>query len=228
MSVSPFPWLTGIAFMVAGASWIVTFASLNVFLQSETPRWVVGRVFSFFNMAAFGGLAIGSWAWGLVSDANGPGLALQLSSAAMLFGTALGFGRFALPALSSLDLDPLSQGEEPELQLDPTARSGLIRIMIEYVIADQDVPEFTTLMNERKRIRQRNGAQRWSLVRDLQEPTCWIESFQFATWIEYVRYDRRTTREDATIAQRLQELHSGTEPPRVRRLMGQPPGQHPV
>ena len=39
------------------------------------------------------------------------------------------------------------------------------------------------------------------------------------TWVEYMRLHSRTTHEDAPIGDRIRALHSGTEPPRVRRLL---------
>ena len=37
--------------------------------------------------------------------------------------------------------------------------------------------EFLKVMAERSRIRRRDGARRWSLLRDLSDPQIWIERY---------------------------------------------------
>jgi hypothetical protein len=91
--------------------------------------------------------------------------------------------------------------------------------MIEYVIQEKDLPEFIELMAERGRIRRRDGARNWTLARDLENPDIWMESYHTPTWLEYVRHNTRATFADAAISERIRALHSGTERPRVRRLI---------
>ena len=59
-----------------------------------------------------------------------------------------------------------------------------------------NVPGFLAAMAERRRIRRRDGAREWSLLRDLSDPELWIERFHVATWLDYVRHNRRRTRAD--------------------------------
>ena len=40
-----------------------------------------------------------------------------------------------------------------------------------------------------------------------------------ATWIEYVRHNRRRTKSDAGISETLHRLHRGENPPLVRRMI---------
>ena len=72
-------------------------------------------------------------------------------------------------------------------------------------------------MAERQRIRRRDGARHWTLMRDLENPRLWLESYQTPTWVEYVRHNQRRTKADAAVGDRLRELHRGAEPPRVQR-----------
>ena len=87
----------------------------------------------------------------------------------MLFGAVIGI-RAPLPQLSDLNLDPLNRFNEPLLRLDLQPRSGPIVSLIDYIIADEDVPEFLALMSRRRRIRIRDGARQWALMRDLEHP----------------------------------------------------------
>src|SRR5690606_37847872 len=109
----------------------------------------------------FGGMAAGSWLWGLVADTYGPTTALVASAATLIFAVVISL-RFALPEFAKLNLDPLGEFEEPALRLDLRARSGPIMIMVDYEIEQQDVPAFLAAMAERRRIRLRDGARQWA------------------------------------------------------------------
>ncbi|MER8373337.1 MFS transporter [Mesorhizobium sp. M1406] len=220
-AVSHHAWQTSLGLLVGGACWVIALSHFNVTVQMATPRWVVGRVLSVYQTATFGGIALGSWIWGVVADAHGAETALIAASIAMLAGGAIGL-LLPLPQQQVLNLDPLNRFREPHLALDLKPRSGPIAIMIEYIIRDEDVPEFLAIMAERGRIRRRDGARNWTLARDLENPAIWIEHYHTPTWIEYVRHNGRITHADAVIGERIRALHSGDEPPRVRRMIERP------
>lgn len=92
-----------IALAVAGAAWVLALSTLNSTVQLSVPRWVMARVLSIYAMAGFGGMALGSWIWGLVAADRGVGTALCLSALAQAPCIALGL-RF--PLRSAEDLDP--------------------------------------------------------------------------------------------------------------------------
>ena len=217
-ALSSYAWLTAAGLLIGGACWVLALSHFNVTVQMSTPRWVVGRALSIYQMATFGGIALGSWIWGVVAETHGVEAALIASSLTMLAGGAIGFA-VPLPQLTTMNLDPLNRWTEPLLSLDLKPRSGPIAIMIEYVIQEQDLPEFIELMAERGRIRRRDGARNWTLARDLENPDIWMESYHTPTWLEYVRHNTRATFADAAISERIRALHSGTERPRVRRLI---------
>lgn len=220
-AVSQHAWQTSLGLLVGGACWVIALSHFNVTVQMATPRWVVGRVLSVYQTATFGGIALGSWIWGVVADAHGAEAALIAASVAMLAGGAIGL-LLPLPQQQVLNLDPLNRFKEPHLALDLKPRSGPIAIMIEYVIRHEDEPEFLAIMAERGRIRRRDGARNWTLARDLENPTVWIEHYHTPTWIEYIRHNGRITHADAVIGERVRALHSGDEPPRVRRMIERP------
>src|SRR5690606_39302785 len=105
-----------------------------------------------------------------------------------------------------------------------TGRTGPVIVSIEYRIAEADAVAFLSAMAERRRVRRRNGARDWSLLRDLGDPGLWIERYRTPTWTEYLRHNQRFTRDDAAIGQRIRALHQGPEGPRVRRLIERQPG----
>ena len=214
-------WLTCLGLMVGGASWVLTLSLFNVTVQLSTPRWVVGRAMSLYQMATFGGMALGSWIWGVVAEGYGPDVALLASAAVLIVGAALGLW-FKLPDPSALNLDPLNRWREPHLALDLKPRSGPIVIMIEYIIREENLHEFLDTMAERRRVRRRDGARHWTLMRDVENPELWIESYHTPTWVEYIRHNQRITHADATVGEKIRQLHSGKEPPRVHRMIERP------
>jgi transmembrane secretion effector len=173
---------------------------------------------SLYQMATFGGMAGGSWMWGWVSLHFGTDQALLVAAGTLLVGAALGL-RSPLPPLTALNLDPLSRWREPQIAVDIEPRSGPIIVTVEYLIRDEDVFDFLGAMSERRRIRRRDGARQWTLLRDLVNPELWIERYESPTWVEYVRHNQRVTQADAEIGDRVRALHRGTEPPLARRLI---------
>jgi len=220
-AVSHNGWQASAGLLIGGACWVIALSHFNVTVQMSTPRWVVGRVLSIYQTATFGGIALGSWIWGVVADAHGAETALMAAAVAMLAGGAIVLF-LPLPQQTALNLDPLNRFKEPMLALDLKPRSGPIAIMIEYIIREEDVAEFLATMAERGRIRRRDGARNWTLARDLENPGIWIEHYHTPTWVEYIRHNRRATHADAVVGERIRALHSGENPPRVRRMIERP------
>ncbi|MDO5706200.1 MAG: MFS transporter, partial [Paracoccus sp. (in: a-proteobacteria)] len=105
------------------------------------------------------------------------------------------------------------------LSLDLRGRSGPIMVMVDYRIDQPDVPEFLRLMRQRRAIRRRDGARNWALLRDLENPALWSESYHIATWDEYVRHNLRRTKTDAEVTEALRALHRGDGDPHVHRMI---------
>ncbi|MER2536997.1 MAG: MFS transporter [Rhizobiaceae bacterium] len=215
---------TAASLLVCGACWTLCFSRLNVSLQLATSRWVVGRALAIYQTLVFTGATTGSWLWGVFADTQGAGGALAASAVLMLAGAAVGF-IYPIPS-GMLDFDPLNQFREPKLALDISPRSGPIRIAVEYRIREQDTDTFLEIMEERKRIRRRDGARHWTLARDLEHPDCWIETFHCSTWLDYVRFSHRITKADEDVLKRIRALHSGGDLPTIRRMIERPTVRH--
>ena len=210
--------LTMAALFVGGAGWVLALSTFNVTVQMASPRWVVGRTLALYQMAAFGGMAVGSWLWGGVTEQAGVATALLMSAGVSIACLAMGLA-LPLPTAQRLDLEPLGRWKEPRLAVPIEGRSGPVITTIEYRIGEPQLAEFLRLMVERRRIRRRDGARHWSLLRDLERPEMWIERYDTATWTETVRHNERATRADAEIGERLRALGSGDHAPRVHRLL---------
>ncbi|QYZ68254.1 MFS transporter [Neotabrizicola shimadae] len=206
------------ATLVSGACWVLALSLFNTTVQLSSPRWVVGRTLAMYQMSTFGGMAAGSWLWGSLASGMGIEGALLAAAAALVAGALVGLV-LAMPDLASSDLDPLGRFQAPALELDLRGRSGPIMVMVEYRIRQEDVPEFLTVMAERRRIRRRDGARQWVLLRDLEHAEQWTESYHVATWDDYLRHNMRRTKADAEVSDRLQALHQGDWPPVVHRMI---------
>lgn len=213
--------VTGAGLMIGGCCWVLALSLFNVTVQLSTPRWVVGRALALYQAATFGGMALGAWLWGLAAETYGVENALLLASVFMTCGALVGL-RFPMPALKSLNLDPLNRWQQPNLALDLRPSSGPIFIVIEWVIKEENLQPFMQAMDRRRRIRLRDGAGQWELMRDLENPDLWRETYHAPTWVEYVRHNQRATHEDAIVGETLRSLHGGDGPPKVQRMIVRP------
>ncbi len=218
LAVSTTPVLSGAALLLAGACWVLALSMFNVTIQLSTPRWVVGRSLALYQTGTFGGMTAGSWLWGGMAQHGSPSGALVVAAAVLLVGAAVGL-RLPLPAFGSENLEPLNRFREPELRFDLTYRSGPVMIMVDYDIAPSDTDLFLRAMARRRRIRIRDGAQQWVLLRDLHNPMHWSESYHVPTWGEYVRHNERRTQADSEVSDLLLRLHRGPGDPQVHRMI---------
>ncbi|MDX8542082.1 MFS transporter, partial [Mesorhizobium abyssinicae] len=69
--------VAAIALTLGGAGWVVTWTGLDVSVQLSSPRWVVGRTLSIYSALSSGGVAVGSWIWGVVAENHSLTLALE-------------------------------------------------------------------------------------------------------------------------------------------------------
>jgi len=218
VALSTFMVATMAALLLAGAGWVLSLSTFNVSVQLSAPRWVVARALALYQMAAFGGLAAGSWLWGELAADLTIEASLLISAGVVLIGVVI--GRWApLSQAGALNLDPLrsQMWNAPSTSVPVDERTGPVVITVEYLIDESDVDEFLGAMNERRRMRRRDGARNWRLLRDLSDPRLWIERYETPTWLDYIRLNNRATQDDAAVPTRLRELHRGTEGPRVRR-----------
>lgn len=210
--------LTMAVLALGGGGWLIAFATLNVTIQMLTARWVVARVLALHQMTTFAGMSLGSLFWGHVAATNGLAAAYLGSAAAMVAVSLLGV-RYALAPASDTDLGPLRSFSEPVTVVPVDISSGPIAITIEYVISETAQPEFLAAMTEWSRVRRRDGAKQWSLLRDLHDQEIWFERYEVATWLDYLRHTHRFTMADSAALERVRALHRGTEPPRMSRAL---------
>jgi predicted MFS family arabinose efflux permease len=222
VALSRSPILTAAALVVAGAVWMLAVALFNIGVQLSAPRWVAGRSLAAFQASIAGGIAMGSWGWGRLTDAAGVQTALLVSAALMLASPLLGLWlRMPRVGARNEDAEVLA---DPEVRLSLTGRSGPLVVEIEYRIVQENARAFHNVMQEVQLSRQRNGAYGWSIARDIGDPELWTERYHCPTWFDYLRQRSRSTQSERALHQRAIGFHLGPEPVRVRRMLERPFG----
>jgi MFS family permease len=222
IALSKEPVLTAAALVVAGASWMLAVALFNIGVQLSAPRWVAGRSLAAFQASIAGGIAMGSWGWGRLTDAAGVETALLVSAALMLASPLLGLW-LPLPRVGARNEDAEVLAD-PEVQLALTGRSGPLVVEIEYRVDQANARAFHNVMQEVQLSRQRNGAYGWSIARDIADPELWTERYHCPTWFDYLRQRNRSTQSERALHQQAIDFHLGPDPLRVRRMLERPFG----
>ena len=70
--------------MVAGGGWVATLSTLNVAMQLRSPEAILGRCLAIYQAVTFGGMALGAYGIGLLSDFIGIDGALRTAAALLL------------------------------------------------------------------------------------------------------------------------------------------------
>ena len=222
VALSHEPVITAAALVIAGAVWMLAVALFNIGVQLSAPRWVAGRSLAAFQASIAGGIAIGSWGWGRLTDAAGVETALLVSGGLMLLSPLLGLW-LTMPPVGARNEDAESLAD-PEVRLSLTGRSGPLVVEIEYRVAQDNARAFHNVMQDVQLSRQRNGAYGWSVARDIGDPELWTERYHCPTWLDYLRQRNRSTQSERALHQLAIDFHIGPDPVRIRRMLERPFG----
>jgi len=223
VAISREPVLTAAALVLAGGVWMLAVALFNIGVQLSAPRWVAGRSLAAFQASIAGGIAIGSWGWGHLTDAAGVETALLVSAGLMLLSPLLGIW-LRMPPIGARNEAATEVLADPEVRLSLTGRSGPLVVEIEYRVSQDNARLFHNVMQEVQLSRQRNGAYGWSIARDIADPELWTERYHCPTWLDYLRQRSRATQSERALHQRAIDFHVGPQPIRVRRMLERPFG----
>lgn len=207
---------------LTGVGWVAALSTFNVSVQMATPRWVVGRSLSIYQMGTFGAMALGAWMSGYIAQHYGIPVAMMTVAAITAASIVLGF-LYPIPDEAALNLDPVGRWRAPETQVPVTLRSGPIIVAIHYRVTPDNILAFLGAMKERRRIRMRDGARRWRLLRDVEDALLWVERYQVATWADYIRHNERRTQADIANFEAIKAVHDGSWPPEIHRMLGREP-----
>ncbi len=215
----PAPWLALPAMVLLGMAWISVANSLTVSAQMAMPDWVRARGMSIYQMALMGGAAAGSLVWGQVAALVGLGGAVWAAAA---FGVVVlaATRRLSVEGGREPDYTPASITPPPEPAFAIAADEGPVMVTVEYQIDPARADAFAAVMQRTRRARLRQGALSWGLFRDVAVPGRYVEYFVDENWVEHQRRLERFTAFDAGLREERLAFHTGPEPPRVRRYVG--------
>ncbi|MGF6231106.1 MFS family permease [Inquilinus ginsengisoli] len=203
---------------VGGMAWIAVVSTYNTAVQLLVPDWVKARAMAIYQMALYGGLALGSVAWGAMAESMGVASTLAASGVALVVG-ALWALRLKIPDIALVDLRaaPARKLELPALQIDP--RRDAVMVVVEYRIGPEQERDFVRATIRLREVRLRNGASRWSLFRDAADRLKWSEVYFVDSWYEHLRLLARLTVAERELIDRVGRLHQGPPPPAVRHAI---------
>jgi len=221
MAFVPNPWILIPVLILSGSAWTSTMSSINTSVQLSVPPWISARALSLYMMTFQGGMAIGSILWGYVAEHSKTNYALAAAAAGLVV-TLPFVHRFKILQGPVLDFSPYEfRRPAPELvginpgDPEPDINEGPVRISIEYTIPIESYVVFTQAIHELRGVRLRDGALRWGIYRDANNPTHLNETFLMESWVDYLRSRERTTAADTAIRDRVYALHQNGAPPRV-------------
>jgi MFS family permease len=201
--------------LIAGFAWTSTMSTFNLAVQVSAPHWVQARALGTYQMVFSGGMALGSVIWGLVAEHISTPISLATAAGGLL--VTLPFSR-RLHVLcgEQPDLSPMrTDFAVPHLTLEPEMHAGPVRILIDYCVDPEDYNDFVHAIHQLRDVRLRDGAMRWGVFQDANDPRRLNETFIMESWIDYLRQRERFTASDRTIRDRVISFHRGDEPPRI-------------
>jgi len=199
----------------AGFCWTSTMSTLNVSVQLSVPGWVYARALGTYLMTFQGGMALGSFTWGMIAEHSSTKVSLICSAiglaASLPFTSRIHILKGELP-----DLTPYKwKRPVPALATTPDPDDGPVRISIDYRIPVEDYARFTHVIHALEDVRLRGGAVRWGIYRDAADPEHLNETFVMESWLDYLRSRERMTAADQAIREQVWALHKSDGPPKI-------------
>lgn len=178
--------LVVIAVLMAVAGWCWTSALITAVaaVQAYLPAWVRARGLAMWALASNGGMGVGALLSGWIAVRASIDLALALGSVALAVGATTAIW-LPLQKLGELDRTHTGAWPEPGFPVAPDDAAVGVVVTVTYRIRPEHEADFLGRALQLRRIRLRSGATHWQLLRDAQEPECFLESYTLRSWSEY-------------------------------------------
>jgi MFS family permease len=197
-----------LACLIAGVSWIVVLATLNVSAQVALPEWVRGRGLAAYVAVFFGTMSVGSLLWGYLASRIGLMPAQCAAAAGALLAMVL-TRRWRLGTGPEADLTPSMHWPAPVLAEPSQADAGPVMVSVEYKVSAANRAEFLAALAPVAHERLRDGAYDWDIFQDAAHPERLVEIFFVDSWLEHLRQHQRVTKADALAQTHLLRLVHG-------------------
>ena len=204
-----------VAIALGGAAWTAVMSLMSAVMQSVAPDWVRARALAVFLLVYMGSWAAGSAFWGYVAGHRGT----QFSLVAAAIGTAASPVLILISRLpdATADLATWDHWRKPRLVEATEPSEGPVLVTVEYEIDAKDSDEFLMALEQFSRVRRRDGASRWAVYYDTEQPTRYLETFIVDSWGEHLRQHTRLTQADREIEERVDRF--AANPAEVRHFI---------
>jgi MFS family permease len=205
---------------LGGIGWTMSASELWVASQRAMPDWARGRMNATMTMVAQGATALGGALWGLAAHGFGvvptflwaAGFALLV----MVLVHVVPALRISIDFTASVTFEPaplvlLSQNLAPSRL--PAPQDGPVSITAEFQVDPARRDEYVDLMREARLIFLRNGAYRWHLYEDLEQPNTFRMEVVVSSWNQYLLGVERLTKNEKDVIDKLRGMHIGPNPP---------------
>lgn len=201
---------------VAGFCWLIVLTSLNVSTQYSAPAWIKARVLAIYLLTFQGGMAVFSFLWGSLNHLLPLPYTLTTAGIGLAVASLLA-RRYRLNQISQLNHEPALAQPDPLVIVELQPEDGPVLVTVEYTVKAANKEPFLQTMKDLGRARLRNGAYDWDVYQDVGEPTRFVETFQVASWADYLAQRGHRSQEDWRMQQMANDL--ATQRPRVSRLL---------
>ena len=219
LSLTVRPLVAGAFLFFAGAAWVGVLINFNVAVQTSVPDWVRGRAIAFYLLAFQGVLALDGALWGWLAGVIGTPQCFAVAGVGLIAGLVL-IRFFPLIIDETIDLRPSTHWPDAHADLQADLNFGPVLVTVEYLIAPEDAERFQLVMRQLRERRLRDGAMRWRLYHDAQQPERYLELFRLDSWGEHLRQHERTTMADRELEALALQLHQGPGRPKVSHYFG--------
>jgi MFS family permease len=214
------PYMFLVVAALGGMGWTLSASELWVACQRAMPDWARGRMNATMVMVAQAATALGGVIWGLAAHHAG------------VVPTFLGAAVFALlimiivrvvPALQiSIDFTKSLSFESAPVSIFaqsfdpgrlPAPQDGPVSITAEFHVEPTRRNECIELMRDARMIFLRNGANRWHLYADLNQPNKLRMEIVLPSWKQHLLQRERMTKDEQDVLLKLRSLRTDPNPP---------------
>jgi MFS family permease len=211
--------VSGVLLFFAGMAWVGVFINFNVVVQTSVPAWVRGRALAFYLLTFQGVLALNGALWGSLAGLVGTAECFLISAAGLLVGL-LAIRLFPLSINDEIDLNRPENSLYTHDHVTSDPDDGPVLVTVEFFVAPEDMDAFRALMRQLREQRLRDGARRWRLYHDMENPERFVELFRLDSWGDHLLQVERQTVDDQQLRSALLAMHKGPDKPKARHYLG--------
>ena len=223
MAVVHRPYVFLVVAALGGMGWTISASELWVASQRAMPDWARGRMNATMVMVAQAATALGGVIWGLAAHHGG---VVPAFLGAAVFALVLMIVVRVVPALQisidftkslsfeSAPVSIFSQNLDPGRVLAP--QDGPVSITAEFNVDPTRRNECIELMRDARMIFLRNGANRWHLYGDLDQPNIIRMEVVVPSWKQHLLQRERMTKDEQEVLLKLRSLR--TDPKSSARM----------